>query len=173
MKLTKPNVEIWEQESGIEGIYKQIERAGRVCYKSEDHTTENSAKPFVDRMIKSEHYAMLEHGTVYLSIPHNNKTEPLIDELLVNRFTKAMLLDTKYDSYYFSTNLRVLIEKDMWDVCKQYVYDFDKRFFYGDRRVTVHFTTQIAVSREANRHRVNSMAEQSTRFCNYSNLNYS
>lgn len=35
-------------------------------------------------------------------------------------------------------------------------------------RVTVHFSTQIAVSREANRHRVNSMAEQSTRFCNYS-----
>lgn len=172
MKITEPKVEIWEQPKGIEGIYKQIERAGRVCYKSEDHTTEDSAKPFVERMIKSEHYAMLEHGTVYLSIPHNNKTEPLIDELLVNRFTKVLFLDTKYDSYYFSTNLRVLIEKDMWDVCKKYVCDFDKRFFYGDRRVTVHFTTQIAVSREANRHRVNSMAEQSTRFCNYSKYKF-
>ena len=168
MKVIEPKVEIWEQPKGIEGIYKQIERAGRVCYKSEDHITEDSAEPFVERMIASKHYAMLEHGTVYLSIPHNNKTEPLIDELLVNRFTKVLFLDTKYDSYYFSTNLRVLIEKDMWDVCKKYVCDFDKRFFHGDRRVTVHFTTQIAVSREANRHRVNSMAEQSTRFCNYS-----
>ena len=168
MKITEPKVEIWEQEPGINGIYKQIERAGRVCYKSENHITEDSAKPFVERMIASKHYAMLEHGTVYLSIPHNNKTEPLIDELFTNRFTKTFH-DIRNGSYHFSTNLRVLVENDMWDVCKQYVCDFfDKGFFSGDRRVTVHFTTQIAVSREANRHRADSVAEQSTRFCNYS-----
>lgn len=71
MKLVKPSFEIWEQPSGLEGVYKQIERAGRVCYKSEDKITEDSAKPFVDRMIKSGHGAMLEHGTVYLRIPIN------------------------------------------------------------------------------------------------------
>jgi len=167
MKITEPKVEIWEQPKGIEGIYKQIERAGRVCYKSEDHTTKDSAKPFVERMIKSEHYAMLEHGTVYLSIPCNDKTELLINELFANRFTR-IFHDIRNGKYHFSTNLRVLIEEDMWDICKQYVCDYDEGFFSGDRRVTVHFTTQIAVSREANRHRVNSMAEQSTRFCNYS-----
>lgn len=169
MKVIEPKAEIWEQPKGIEGIYKQIERAGRVCYKSEDHTTEDSAKPFVERMIASKHYAMLEHGTVYLTIPHNDKTELLIDELHENRFTHEALRFTNDGRYYiFSTNLRVLIEKDMWDICKPYVCDFDEGFFSGDRRVTVHFTTQIAVSREANRHRVNSMAEQSTRYCNYS-----
>ena len=69
MRLIKPSYEIWQQPSGLEGIYKQIERAGRVCYKSENKITEDSAKPFVDRMIKSGHGAMLEHGTVYLRIP--------------------------------------------------------------------------------------------------------
>lgn len=69
MKLIKPSYQIIEQQSGLEGIYKQIELAGRVCYKSEDKITENSAKAFVDRMIKSGHGAMLEHGTVYLRIP--------------------------------------------------------------------------------------------------------
>ena len=69
MRLIKPSYEIWQQPSGLEGIYKQIERAGRVCYRSEDKITEDSAKPFVDRMIKSGHGAMLEHGTVYLRIP--------------------------------------------------------------------------------------------------------
>ena len=69
MKLCKPSYEIWKQSSGLEGIYKQIEKAGRVCYKSEDKITEDSAKPFVDRMVKSGHGAMLEHGTVYLKIP--------------------------------------------------------------------------------------------------------
>ena len=65
MKLCKPLFEIWEQSAGLEGVYKMIEYAGRVCYKSEDKITEDSAKPFVDRMIKSGHGAMLEHGTVY------------------------------------------------------------------------------------------------------------
>ena len=70
MKLCKPLFEIWEQSAGLEGVYKQIERVGRVCYKSEDKITEDSAKPFVDRMIKSGHGAMLEHGTVYLKITY-------------------------------------------------------------------------------------------------------
>lgn len=165
MKITEPKVEVWEQPKGIEGIYKQIERAGRVCYKSEDHITEDSAKPFVERMIASKHYAMLEHGTVYLSVPDTQANEDSLEDLFYDKFTRWD--KTKY-RIYFSTNLRVLVEKNMWDFCKQFVCDFDEGFFSGDRRVTVHFTTQIAVSREANRHRVNSMAEQSTRFCNYS-----
>lgn len=167
MKLIEPKVEIWEQPKGINGIYKQIERAGRVCYKSEDHITEDSAKPFVERMIASKHYAMLEHGTVYLSVPDIQANEDLIQELLYNKFTHLLVLKEER-LINFATNLRVLVEKDMWDICKPYVCDYYKGFFSGDRRVTVHFSTQIAVSREANRHRVNSIAEQSTRFCNYS-----
>ena len=69
MNLIKPKFEILEQQSGINGIYKMIELAGRTCYRSEDKITENSAKGFVERMIKSGHGAMLEHGTVYLRIP--------------------------------------------------------------------------------------------------------
>ena len=68
MRLIKPYFNIIEQQSGLEGIYKQIEMAGRTCYKSEDKITEDSAKEFVDRMIKSGHGAMLEHGTVYLMV---------------------------------------------------------------------------------------------------------
>lgn len=68
MKLIKPSFNIIEQGPGIDGIYKIIEQAGRTCYKSEDKITEDSAKEFVDRMIKSGHGAMLEHGTVYLMI---------------------------------------------------------------------------------------------------------
>ena len=29
MRLIKPSFEIWDQEEGLEGIYKQIERASR------------------------------------------------------------------------------------------------------------------------------------------------
>lgn len=51
MKLINSSVEIWEQEPGIEGILKQIERCGRVCYKSEDKITESSAQKFVEMLI--------------------------------------------------------------------------------------------------------------------------
>ena len=40
MKLIKPSFEILDQQPGLEGIYKQIELAGRTCYKSEDKITE-------------------------------------------------------------------------------------------------------------------------------------
>ena len=69
MKLIKPSFEILNQSNGLDGVYKQIEIAGRTCYKSEDKITEDSAKEFVNRLIKSGHGAMLEHGTVYLKIP--------------------------------------------------------------------------------------------------------
>ena len=44
MRIIKPSFEIWKQEEGLEGVYKIIEQAGRVCYKSEDKITETSAK---------------------------------------------------------------------------------------------------------------------------------
>ena len=31
MRIILPNYEIWEQEPGEDGIYRQVERAGRVC----------------------------------------------------------------------------------------------------------------------------------------------
>ena len=43
--------------------FKKIERAGRVCYKSEDKITGDSAKKFVYAMVNSIHHAMLEHAT--------------------------------------------------------------------------------------------------------------
>lgn len=51
MKLIKSKVEIIQENDH----YKMIEIAGRTCYKSEENTTEDSAKEFVNRMIKSGH----------------------------------------------------------------------------------------------------------------------
>ena len=156
MKIQKPQYEIWMQNPGELGIYQQIERAGRVCYKSENNTTEDSAKPFVGRMIEHEHYAMLEHGTVYLTCNHGEL--PLYAS---NKFSHVNTIDGKD---YITTNLRVIAENKTLEDLK-YRVDFEKG--KHELRITVHFTTQIAITREYNRHRANSMAEQSTRYCNY------
>ena len=92
MKLVKSSLEIVPQSPGLDGIYKAIEMAGRTCYKSENKITKDSAKDFVDRMIKSGHGAMLEFGTVYLRIPMQYKD---IDVYSNNPYSKvAFIKDT-------------------------------------------------------------------------------
>ena len=159
MRLIKPSYEIWQQPSGLEGIYKQIERVGRVCYKSEDKITEDSAKPFVDRMIKSGHGAMLEHGTVYLKT-NDEYYGNHIDKYRDNKYSQLKSIN---GTKYVTTNLRVLIEND-WMEDLQYLCEPAE---YHERRIAVHFTADAGVMREFFRHRVFSMAQESTRYCNY------
>lgn len=174
MKLIKPSYNIIEQECGLNGIYKQIELAGRTCYKSEDKITEDSAKAFVDRMIKSGHGAMLEHGTIYLHMEFASKKAYFDDELALKYHnephTKAFRVrdvdtDPKGKQHaYITTNLRVLVENDWLDDLK-YICEPTK---YHEKRVTVRFICDRGVSHEFVRHRVFSFAQESTRYCNYS-----
>lgn len=69
MKLIQQSAELWKQPEGKVGIYKAIERAARLCYKSEDRTTEDSYKRFMGMLSEKGHNSPLEHGTVYLRIP--------------------------------------------------------------------------------------------------------
>lgn len=170
MKLCKPLFEIWEQSAGLEGVYKQIEKVGRVCYKSEDKITEDSAKPFVDRMIKSGHEAMLEHGTVYLKFSWNggtcelcNQTLPskLLDKYCINKYS---IVNYNGNDIYITTNFRVLVENGWLDDL-QYICEPTE---FHEKRVTVHFVCDRGVSHEFVRHRVMSFAQESTRYCNYS-----
>lgn len=173
MKLIKPSFEIWEQPSGLEGVYKQIERAGRICYKSEDKITEDSAKPFVDRMIKSGHGAMLEHGTVYLKVFNVIENSELIDKYKSNKYSVVKEGTEVYNCHgdilygsckCITTNYRVLVENGWLDDLK-YIC---KPTEFHERRVTVHFVCDRGVSHEFVRHRVMSFAQESTRYCNYS-----
>ena len=169
MKLIKPSFEIWEQSVGLEGVYKQIERVGRVCYKSGDKITEDSAKPFVDRMIKSGHGAMLEHGTVYLAMPMETILPIEANgwgKYTKNPYSKGFKV-CEVDGQRrvaITTNLRVLVENGWLDDL-QYICEPTE---YHERRVTVHFVCDRGVSHEFVRHRVMSFAQESTRYCNYS-----
>lgn len=162
MRLIKPSFEIWEQESGLEGVYKQIERAGRVCYKSEDKIAEGTAKAFVDRMIASGHGAMLEHGTVYLEIPDYGVSRLKFEKYIRNPYSTSISSDV--DSSYITTNLRVLVENG-WLNDLEYQCEPTE---YHEKRITVKFVCDRGVSHEFVRHRVFSFAQESTRYCNYS-----
>lgn len=171
MKLIQPKAELLPWTPGIEGVYKMIELAGRTCYKSTDKITEDSAKPFVDRMIASHHTAMLEHGTVYLHLPIENK---IWEKYYKNPYSRVARVfhhsegNSHNEQFYFetliTTNLRVLVENNWLDDL-QYLCDPTE---FHEMRYSFKLTTSIGITRELNRHRVNSIAEQSTRYCNYS-----
>lgn len=187
MKFIYPHVELLHQEDGEDGIYKQIEIAARTCYKSEG----NKGKEFVDMLTKNKHTAMLEHGTVYLTIPFGS---PIKDNNFVEKYKLKYFFMcnpySKYTSssylskdtcpeefldvfdewdgvtvYYITTNYRVLLENfsDLNEVL-MYLSSPTKH----PRRVSVRITCDRINSQSFMRHRKFSFAQESTRYCNYS-----
>lgn len=174
MRIIKPSFEIWEQEAGLEGVFRQIERAGRVCYKSEDKITETSAREFVERMIKSGHGAMLEAGTIYLRYDFKAREDSnrvacnLWSKYKENIYSKAVqaqpILGVLDGFVAITTNYRVLVENNWLDDL-QYICEPTE---FHEKRYTVKFICDRGVSHEFVRHRVFSFAQESTRYCNYS-----
>lgn len=166
MKLIESSVQIIEEKDP----YKMIELAGRTCYKSEDKITEDSAKEFVDRMIKLGHGAMLEHGTIYLTI---DGEDPNLSKIQSNPHTKVnlvpyeVLTEGNYTISYkahITTNLRVLIENNLKELLQYQVEPTE----HHEKRITAKFICDRGVSHEFVRHRVFSFAQESQRYCNYS-----
>lgn len=77
-------------------IYKQIEAAGRTCYKSEDKITPESAEKMVHALIKSGHEAMIEHTfmTVRFTVDRG-----ISHELVRHRIASFAQESTRYCNY--------------------------------------------------------------------------
>ena len=156
MKLIKPSVEIIEQQLGMKGLLKHIELCGRTCYQSYDKITEDSAKRFVDRMIKSGHGSVLEHGTVYLDIPYKDQdsfnTESF--KYKTNPYSKATEVppNVVHKKWHLmvTTNYRVLIQNN-WLEDLKYIC---KPTEFHEKRITVHFICDRGILAEFTRHKI-------------------
>lgn len=175
MKLINQSVEYLPQEEGLEGIYKQIERSARVCYKSEDKSTEDS-KSFVAKLIKMKHFSMLEHSTVYLKVEGNTDFKTISSCIVFevysryryNPYSKIVTItEGKSDkvTYYITTNYRVIVENNWLDDLKYQCEPTEHHI----KRYTFRLTTSIGIGRELTRHRAFSFAQESSRYCDYSN----
>lgn len=173
MKLINSSVEIIPQSEGLDGIYKQIEIAGRTSYKSEDRITEDSAKKFVDMLISRGHTAPLEHGTIYLiarigtylSDPNYIETFNLIQRYTKNPYSKVVdhVSVDGYTWYYITTNARVIYENN-WQEDLQYI---SLPSIHHIKRITVRFVCSRSISHELVRHRVFSFVQESQRYIGY------
>ena len=184
MKFTEPQVEWWQQTS----LAQHIARVGRICYKAKGKQpgkgmTEEEVEAFIQKrdeerckgFWESGHRSMYRHGTCYFFLP-NEKGFP--------NYIWAYLNASPYIDYaaknhkvWISTNMQFLLEhKNMMDALTPYdvseedfiekalKYECEEAFTLI--RMTMVVTTQISTSRELNRTSPNSIAEQSTRYCN-------
>ena len=184
MELIRPSVEIWEQGNTLEDMWKHIAKCTRVCYQSIPKNNGETDEEFVKRVIlrpnsstgrldfNKIHGAMLEHGTVYLAVvKYQNSDYTDIREFYnYNPYSRINIVEKPIEgivTMFITTNLRVIFENSRLDDLKYICAPTEHHV----KRVTVSFTTNIGVTRESNRHRVNSIAEESTRYCNYNKRN--
>ena len=155
MKLEKASYEIWDEKVPL---HDHIERCGRICYASEPIGGEKAVE-FCNRLIKSGHLSVLEHGTIYLKMDSDS---PDSAKYYDNQYSEHYV--DEEDNAYITVNNRVLIEhnwlKDLKYLCEPTPYH--------DKRITVKWNVNRAIANEIVRHRKFSYSQQSSRYCNFS-----
>lgn len=215
MKIVNSSHEIMPHPGINESdILRRIERIGRVCYKSEDKITDTSAETFVGNIIKRNHGAVLEHGSLLFMMDWETNAEiqhhvHFLESVFGLRSFLRFTSDSANERYIVSGNVRAW--REFIENCGKYVptipaylysviYDYPKLFpeyadgvlesmanlFRGLRPITIDelqtdveirvhydisilFTCDRGVTHEIVRHRPASYAQESTRYCNYSN----
>ena len=179
IKVVNPSVEFWKQDGyTLDAIWKHIARCTRVAYQSTPKNENEDAYEFLKRTIfkgkdvlnerltkediLSMHLSCCEHATVHLKIPMVDICLGCASRFIDQPYSRVK----KYDRYcYVVTNVRVLLENHWMDSLK-YIDNTPNNPYYIPRH-TICFITDIGASRELNRHRVNSVSEESTRYCAY------
>lgn len=180
IKVVNPSVEFWRQEGyTLDAIWKHIARCARVCYQSTPKNNGETDYGFLVRtlfrgndvgnqsyntkdIIKC-HLSVCEHGTVHLKYPlFMPRAAAQATRFIHNQYSRTK----EHEGYiYVTTNMRVLIEHHWMDELE--FIDTTPNCPYYIPRNTICFITDIGTSRELNRHRVNSVSEESTRYCAY------
>ena len=160
MEFLVAGFEIIEQEPGLEGMYKAAELPGRICYGSQDKMAPGTAEKFCQMLMRSQHSAPLEHGTVYL------KEYNIIDNnFVLNKYNNNKYSVVKYDACYMyvTTNLRVLFENGWMDDLQYWCEPTE----FHEKRYQVRFQIDRFTGEEFLRHRVASFNRESTRYVLY------
>ncbi len=101
MKIIPPSCEILDYLDR-ESLPVRIEHCGRICYKSEDRITHDSAIPFVAKMAEHGHSSVLEMGVVTLEVCADAK---FADELFL-RQPKYLHISREGDRLLITASIR-------------------------------------------------------------------
>ena len=112
MRIIEPHIEI-ESDTSQNALLSIIERAGRVCYKSENKITDGSAELFVKRILKSGHESVIEHASVTVRIVCDRGVS---HEIVRHRIASYSQESTRYCNYYLDkfSNELTFIKPCFW-----------------------------------------------------------
>lgn len=172
----------------IDECFKYIEKCGRICYKSEDKITADSAKGFIQRILDRGHLAVIEHSNMYIRTAEKSKNPLRLLEIAAvlvndNPFVYANIID---GHLYIGGNIRSWMEfVKSKDLDAEFVdsirYTFEtllqtdmvvladnKQLPRPLRRFGFHFIHDRAFTHELVRHRPDcSYCQESQRYVRY------
>lgn len=95
MRVIKPSVSM-EGTIDSKEIMEHIERAGRVCYKSEGKIAEGSAEKFIQRILERGHESVIEHVSITFKIICDRGVS---HEIVRHRIASYSQESTRYCNY--------------------------------------------------------------------------
>lgn len=95
MKIIKPSFEIIGNVDTAT-VLRNIELCGRVCYKSENNITQESAEPFIKRILESGHESVIEHEKITVKIICDRG---VTHEIVRHRIASYSQESTRYCNY--------------------------------------------------------------------------
>ena len=96
MKVIQASYEILTDLSDPIKILKDIERAGRVCYKSESNITDDSCITFCKNILNRGHEAVIEHSQLSVKFTVDRA---IANELVRHRLASYCQESTRYVNY--------------------------------------------------------------------------
>jgi thymidylate synthase (FAD) len=95
MRIIEPSFEFLDVNDG-RNILKSIEKAGRICYKSEDKITSHSSKKFIQKILQSGHESVIEHEKITVKIVCDRGVS---HEIVRHRIASYSQESTRYCNY--------------------------------------------------------------------------
>lgn len=116
MKVIQQSYEILTDLSDPIKILKDIERAGRTCYKSENNITDDSCIKFCKMICEHGHEAMIEHSQLSVKFIVNRA---IANEIVRHRLFSFAQESTRYCNYSkdkFGNEIKVIMPEDLMPV---------------------------------------------------------
>jgi thymidylate synthase (FAD) len=130
MRLIKASYEVLTPINGVD-VLKNIETAGRLCYKSEGKTTDDSCFKFVKSLIARGHESVIEHQSFSVRFIVDRGVS---HELVRHRLASFSQESTRYCNYSddekFGNNIVFIIPCWLNDKLKEGVYNFYEESVY-------------------------------------------
>ena len=130
MRIIEPSIAV-ETNVTQEDILKHIERAGRVCYKSEGNVKDGSAEKFIKGILDRGHESVIEHFSLTVRIVCDRG---VTHEIVRHRLASYSQESTRYCNYAgdrFGNEITV-IKPCFWKEGSKEFYNWKSAMLYAE-----------------------------------------